>query len=394
MIGTKYLSELVTLDMLVKDRLNIIRAPTGSGKTYFALTAIPAVLDNANHAVVYLIDTINGKEQILQNYNAVSYSKAWKNAVSEDGLWFVNDDQIVIMTYAKFGTILETNPDFHTHFEYIICDELPSLIKFQDYSPKPNCHSIAQEGIEKAVCNERTTVIALTATPNLIHKTLSCPLYDVPIDETEVLRYETKDIEHYTNLEYLFSSLDPDETGICYIERITQMKLLEDIALEQELNPIAIWSTRNTDHPMNEEQLAVRQSILKDFILPEQYNLLLINASSETSIKIKSHIDYVIVHSADEDTQIQVRGRVNSDLATLYLPCLNPQDLTVPAEFLNKRLFTSEKSELCEILNRRNAYNRQFRWPTIKNMLIDCDYIISEGRHNNLRYAVITPPQE
>ena len=58
MVGNSYLSELVNLDMLQKDKLNIIKAPTGSGKTYFALTAIPASLTDAVHKVVYLIDTI------------------------------------------------------------------------------------------------------------------------------------------------------------------------------------------------------------------------------------------------------------------------------------------------------------------------------------------------
>ena len=72
MVGNSYLSELVNLDMLQKDKLNIIKAPTGSGKTYFALTAIPATLTDAAHKVVYLIDTINGMEQILNNYNARS----------------------------------------------------------------------------------------------------------------------------------------------------------------------------------------------------------------------------------------------------------------------------------------------------------------------------------
>lgn len=43
---------------------------TGSGKTYFALHEISSLCQNALHQAVYLIDTINGKEQILRNYNA------------------------------------------------------------------------------------------------------------------------------------------------------------------------------------------------------------------------------------------------------------------------------------------------------------------------------------
>ena len=41
MRGSKHLSELIDLSALKIDALNIVKAPTGSGKTYFALTAIP-----------------------------------------------------------------------------------------------------------------------------------------------------------------------------------------------------------------------------------------------------------------------------------------------------------------------------------------------------------------
>ena len=72
MKGTKYLSELVDVQIFEKSKLNIIKAPTGSGKTYFALNFIPSLAYNALYNVVYLIDTINGQEQILRNYTAVS----------------------------------------------------------------------------------------------------------------------------------------------------------------------------------------------------------------------------------------------------------------------------------------------------------------------------------
>ena len=88
MLGTKYLSQLVTPDMLMRDKLNIIKAPTGSGKTYFALTAIPAMLNDAVHTMVYLIDTINGKEQLLRNYNARPIYRGWAGEVSEEGIFF------------------------------------------------------------------------------------------------------------------------------------------------------------------------------------------------------------------------------------------------------------------------------------------------------------------
>ena len=139
--GEKYLSDLVSIEMLVKDKLNIIQAPTGSGKTYFALNAIPAACKDAHHKVVYLIDTINGKEQILNNYKAIREYKTWRATVSEEALWFEKDERIVVMTYARFGMIIAKELDFHKHFDYIICDELHSLLKFQNFSAKPNSHA-------------------------------------------------------------------------------------------------------------------------------------------------------------------------------------------------------------------------------------------------------------
>ena len=156
MIGTKYLSEAVDINNLEKEKLNIIKAPTGSGKTYFALHEISSLCQNALHQAVYLIDTINGKEQILRNYNATECNKYWLRDIEGDYLWFQEDSRVVIMTYAKFGFILSTKPEFYNYFDYIICDELHSLIRFQYFSQLPNYHSIAKEGLERAVTNSKT----------------------------------------------------------------------------------------------------------------------------------------------------------------------------------------------------------------------------------------------
>lgn len=394
MLGTKYLSQLVTPDMLVRDKLNIIKAPTGSGKTYFALTAIPSMLTDAVHKVVYLIDTINGKEQLLRNYNARPIYRGWAGEISAEGIYFVEDERIVIITYAKFGSLLEQMPDFHRHFDFIICDELHNLIEFQTYAAQPNLHSIARRGLERAVNNDRSTVIALTATPRRVHDKFNAPYYDVPIDSSDLIHYETKQIIRYTNLDYLVSTMDAADTGLCYVSRITTMLSVEATAREHGLRPICIWSISNKDYDMSEEQLRVRQTILEDFAIPNEYNLVIINASSETSLKIKSPVDYVIVHSGDDDTQVQVRGRVNNDLNRLYLPSNAPSALTVPAEFLNRKLFPSDKDKLCDCLNLCNESGRQFRWRGVKSRLIEGGYTIIEDREHNCRYAIITEPKE
>ena len=143
---------------------------------------------------------------------------------------------------------------------------------------------------------------------------------------------------------------------------------------------------------MTEEQLAVRESILQDYTIPEQYNFLIINSSSETSIKIKSRVDYVIVNSTNQDTQIQVRGRVNNDLRNLYLLNDGTQPIDLPDEFLNVRLFAEGKERLCDFVNLKNPYRRQYKWPTVKTLLMDNDYTITEGREKNMRFVVISLP--
>ena len=391
MKGTKFLSELVDCSALQKEKLNIIKAPTGSGKSYFALHYIPSLTEDAVHEVVYLIDTINGKEQLIQNYNAISEYHGWSREVEEDGMWFDPGNHVVILTYAKFGFLFTKYPDFYQKFAYIICDEIHNLLKFQYFSKVPNYHSLARVALEFAVKNSPTTVIALTATPARIYEGFDAPAAEIPIDQNELKQYEVKETVGYTTLTTVLDRVDTGSVGLCYISRIRAMIEFENAAKTMGFSPVCIWSINNPDHPMNEEQLEVRRSILEEWIIPPQYDLLIINSSSETSLKIKSRVDYVIVNSTNPDTQVQVRGRVNNDLQTLYLPTDGVPTVSVPTEFLGRRLFREDKQKLITALNLRNANNRPYGWHTVKDILIDNDYAITEGRSGNLRYSIIEP---
>lgn len=400
MTGTKYLSELVDFEKLYVNVVNIILAPTGSGKTYFALHTIPEVCKDPLHQALYLIDTTNGKEQILRNYNARPATHKWIDEVGEGYgcAWETRDEQVVIMTYALLGCILQTKPDFCKKFTFIICDELHNLIAFSKIKPIPNNHTIAKIGLEQAVTNDTTTVIALTATPRKIYSFFNAPTNTPFIDIKELRCYETKNTVKYSSLRNLIMGLDPKETGICYTKHVRKILEILRISAGAGLKPIAIWSTSNTNYSMSEEQLRVRSVILEECIVPPEYNFLIINSSSETSIKIKSKVDYVIVNSSDTDIQIQVRGRVNSDLNMLYLPADAAEMgelIQVPKEFLGKELYSEEKERLSCILDLKDKNGRQLKWNSIKKMLLENgDYEIVEKRRANRRYAVITKTEE
>lgn len=93
--------------------LNLIIAPAGSGKTYFALTKLPDLLKiEHKERILYLIDTCAGRDQIcyLNKDNAVFYDTLWlKDRESDDNYFegFQTDpEKIVVMTYAFFGKLV------------------------------------------------------------------------------------------------------------------------------------------------------------------------------------------------------------------------------------------------------------------------------------------------
>ncbi len=58
----------------------------------FALSALPPVVEKPDRKIVYLIDTINGKQQILQNYNTKPSYSNWMSDVQDCDIEIRLDD--------------------------------------------------------------------------------------------------------------------------------------------------------------------------------------------------------------------------------------------------------------------------------------------------------------
>ena len=175
------------------------------------------------------------------------------------------------------------------------------------------------------------------------------------------------------------------------------MKKYIAFAREHGIMADGFWSL-NCDTPMTEEQKALRQKVLADETIPDHLDLLVINAASETCIKIQEKnrkVDYMIIHIANEDTRIQVRGRYCGDLPALYLhdAAIDPANVEVPPSFLGKKLFSKEKEALCQALNLRAPNNELYKWKKVKQILVAGNYTVQDGREKNLRYALILPKQ-
>ena len=394
MKGSRFLTELVDCSTFQKGKLNLIEAPTGCGKTHFALKHIPSLVKKPLYKVAFLIDTTNGKEQIMRKYHSAPATLDWQKSVETEMINFADEQHIVAMTYAKFGKMCERDASFVDKLDYIICDEIHSLILFM-HIPSPDAyHKIAKLEIERVVRGGKATVIALTATPRKVHQWLRCEVNQIEVDKEQLVQFETKQTVGYNSLKTIINKVSKDEIGLCYTRQIRKMKEIEAMASAAGLSPICVWSTNNTEHPMNENQLAARKEILENSAIPPQYNLLIINSSSETSIKIESHVDYVIVDCKDEDSQVQVRGRVNSDLGRLYVPSDKVSSLDVREDFLNRKLFDSDKEALCEDLCIYKPGKKEiYKWPGIKKRLLEFGYILKDGREDNKRYTIITAPE-
>lgn len=344
--------------------------------------------------MVYLIDTRNGNTQlVLKHKKTAFYTDDWVERVKENSPWFgeaVHDNKIVVMTYAKFGVLAEKFPRFGYDFELILCDEIHSLPKFCSFTDKAggsNLHIPAKKRLEEIVRNGNQMVIALSATPRKALEQMNCPFNHITVDD-DVHRLETKQTIPYTNKFKLLDELSPEGKGIVYISRITGMIDFQKAATEKGFKAICVWSENNIAHPMTDAQKEAREYIITKEELPPQYDMVIINASSETGINIYGNVDYIVVHHTDPDTREQIRGRYRKDLDCLYLHDNNA--IQVPEEYLDCELSAERREQLCYDIDIRDDKGRTYKWNTVKKRLIAAGYSVVEARHNSQRFFVIT----
>lgn len=380
------------MDELRPGAINLVQAPVGSGKTTWALEELPKTVSRPCK-MVYLIDTRNGNAQlVLKHPHTAFYSDNWMEHVKDNSPWFgeaAHDNKIVVMTYAKFGVLAEKYPRFGYDFELILCDEIHSLPKFRSFKDNTggiNPHIAAQKRLEEIVRHGKQMVIALSATPRRALEQINCPINTITVDD-DVRRLTTAQTIPYTNKFRLLDELSPEEKGIVFIGRITGMIDFHKAATEKGFKAICIWSENNKEHPMTDAQREAREYIISNEELPPQYDMVIINASSKTGINIYGEVDYMVVHSQEEETQIQIRGRYRQDLNRLYL--LNYNSIQVPEKYLDCELSAEQREELCQVIGLRDLKGRVYKWSTVKSRLTAAGYSIVEKRHNNKRFYII-----
>ena len=397
MKGTKYLSDVLDVSQLRTGELNIIDAPCGCGKTTCAINKI-AELASSPRKVLYLIDTRIGKERLAREPGLI------KPCVFIDGpldgepwekklVYELRQEKIPVMTYALFGILCSDSPDFIKRFEIIICDEPQSLVFFSKIgNVKPNeidAHKAALFAICKNVYRGKILFVAITATPQPLDA-MKCIKRNVPIDRTDLRHYEERETIPYARIEDVLNVIHPGQRGGLYAQHVHTLRKYGEMLQDRGFHPLILWS-KNYEISLNAEQLAAWKHIIEHEEIPEEYDVFLFNATAETSINIRSHMDFFIAHNTGETHVTQSRGRYRGDLDRLFLydpsgPCA----IVVPDSFLNRPLFRKDLKELRDYL--KLPKDAKGHPPSIDNMLrqiSDNNYSYEEGIHQRKKIIVI-----
>ena len=399
MIGSKYLSDVLDTTQFQRGKINLIEAPCGCGKTTCAKGKI-ADLASSRNKVLYLIDTTNGCNVLARCENTyklctgdigegrfyntippIAYEEIYPsfNQKITDDMW--------VSTYANFGLLIrEYGLALLNRFEIIIADEVHNMLQFATYSPEPNAASDARNAVLKAAIRKKVLVIAISATPDIIRKDSRFRnyLHEVPFDKSDLRQYSQNEMSFFSNVIDVMDSLPKGKKGALYTACISQMKQLEDIAREKGRNPISIWSMSNSEHPMSSKQEYVRQRILEDEAIPDEYDLFIFNASAETAINIRSEIDFVIVNNSNATHIKQARGRIRHDIDTLFVPQRLNVSIRLDEKYLNHPLTPKEKRAMRLSTGFKDAHGKPLPYKQLKERLINMGYSWAENEEGRV----------
>lgn len=385
---------VILFDEIQYGKLNIINAPCGSGKTTFVEKKLWE--ESYWGDLLYLIDSRNALEAFKIRGEEREYN----------GKIYYKHRGITAMTYATFAALCIYKPDewlWNDEDALIVCDELQSVIKWSHikngedelrFRKDSNLHKTALDELHKRI-KIGARVVAITATPDSIHKEFKDEFLNVPIHGV-LKQYHAAHTCTFQNLSSLVTTLPADKRGVIYTPHVTQIHSIRDQLQKRGIKAVGFWSENNINHDMDDEEWAVRDSVILKGIIPNDVQVLLINAASETGINITSPVDYIVVNDSNPDTQIQAIGRVRHDVDTVYLRDYSSQNYTyisytrLAEKWLDRRLYEEDKRLLCEELNIRDERGRLYKWPNVKRSLRFSGFRVTDKQEKNgRRYSII-----
>ncbi|MBR3752313.1 MAG: hypothetical protein IKK50_04190 [Ruminiclostridium sp.] len=199
--------------------------------------------------------------------------------------------------------------------------------------------------------------------------------------------------QYYASAKEVLASLSPDTRALVFVPTIDLMKEYMAHVDNGSRNICALWSIHNEVHPMSEYQLETRKTILTTRRIPEEIDVLFINAAYETSINIENEdFDTIVILDSNPDTQIQVRGRLRHDIANLYLYDKQHEHIAdyFPEEYLGRFLPSTESREIAETMNLRDDKGHLRKWPSISKALAHDGFVVTKLKKDGVRGCIVT----
>ena len=199
---------------------------------------------------------------------------------------------------------------------------------------------------------------------------------------------------YYSDLKSVIASIPLGSKAVIYLPTISLINDYAAIAEDYWHNVGCLWSISNTEHPMTEEQLELRKYIIDNQQIPENIDILFINAAYETSININNpDINTMVIHSSNSDTQVQVRGRIRHDIDTLYIYDSQHEHVTAyfPPEYYNKFLTVPEVKEIATNMDLKDSKGRFRHWPSIAKALEKDGVSAKKVKQHGVRGWIISP---
>ena len=391
-----------------KNKLNLVVAPCGCGKTTYFFNELSQQEEYIEmKRILYLVDTNMLEDSMVQEYGSMMkiYDKGWVNDL--DIYYDLNQDQAKIrcMSYHRFGHLVKRDNSILEHIDLIVIDEAHNLLKYSDMDSDvltKNFKYAKDEEVRRAsellsgcsylahnltrfIDQYDTDVVLMTATPNRIleHKPYSNYLYDV-LEGYQLRGYsidKTIPFDNIKNTFRFFKDKKKKDFGniLAYSQTIKSCKEIEAQFKELGFKTIVLWSP-NANEPMTNEQLIVRDNLISKNLLLELYDVLIINDAYQTGWNLENMEDTslhktftVLVNSTDQDTIIQVRGRVRHDIRLLFHKdnSKKAKITSVPLEFLGLHLMKEDKDKLVQHYDLVNKDGKQLKWSSIKNMILE-----------------------
>lgn len=392
-----YLEEIIKIEKPKWGSNNLILAPVGSGKSTMIENCL---ISDTSGKMIWLVSNSALKEHIAPNDNEerkarASIGKAKRIYTTQNEAKYGDGDyEIHVMTYAEFGKriFLDTDGNFTKNVKKIFCDEIHSLPTYFSYGQSCTLGIAMQYLFSK---HENHQIFYFTATDeNLLKLEKQHPKIFKCIDVFDYRNH--KSIRKFITLsEYKINHISQIRPhlrarkesftkrgykGLAFSRLISTQEEIAKIAEEEGLTPIVLWSINNKDKQMNEHQIEIRDIIIRTGLIPEPYNLLIINTSMQEGWNLDDElVKLAIINTTNETEKIQSLGRIRRDIDVLIYRTYEEitfNEINVPESFLNVILTPEDKEDLCEIINLKDNNGRTLKWSAVKKILKDKNYEI------------------